>query len=79
MLTMPMNGIFHRKVILHEYLDIVSLLKFDQGTGLLIVDEIDITSEAISTCCQQGYSAKQKGIQSIVLVTCQALWIRYGL
>jgi len=42
-----MNGIFHGKIILNEYLDLIAFLDFDQRTGLLIVDEIDITREAI--------------------------------
>jgi hypothetical protein len=46
-LTMPVNGGFHWKVIPDEYLNVVPLVDFNQRTWLLIVDEIDIAGEAI--------------------------------
>lgn len=44
---MPMNSVFDRKIILNQDLKVISLLDFDQRTGLLIIDEIDVTCESV--------------------------------
>jgi hypothetical protein len=35
---MPMNGLLDRQIILHEDLQVVSLISLNQGTRLLTVD-----------------------------------------
>ena len=47
LLTVPVNRSFHRQVILHEDLKVVSFVNFDQGARLLAVDKVDISGKTI--------------------------------
>lgn len=44
---MPVNSVFNGEVVLNEHFDVISLVNFDQRTGLKIINEVDIASESI--------------------------------
>ncbi len=44
---MPMNRGFDRQLVPDEHFEVVSLVDFNQRTGLLAVDEIHFTSDTV--------------------------------
>ncbi len=46
-LTVPMNCSVNRQVILDKHFQLISYVNVDKGTGLLAIDEIDLTTETV--------------------------------
>jgi len=46
-LTVPMNGRIDGQFVGHEYLNVISFIHFNQGAGLLTIDEVDIATDTV--------------------------------